>query len=77
MPNDSRGFAYLKLGMADAAIADYNAALGIEPGRPYSLAGRGFAKRRKGDAAGAEADLMAARTQVLGIVEEFGRYGVK
>ena len=63
--------------MFDASIADYDAALGVEPGRPYSLAGRGFARRSKGDAAGGEADLAAARAKVPGIVEEFARYGVK
>ena len=74
---DSRAFSYLKMGMNDAAIADYNAALAIEPGRPYSMAGRGFARQRKGDKAGAEADFAAARAQVPGILEEFARYGVK
>jgi lipoprotein NlpI len=74
---DSRGFANLKLGNLDAALADYNAALAIEPDRPYSRAGRGFARQRKGDRTGAAADFAAARAQVPGILEEFGRYGVR
>lgn len=74
---DSRAFTYLKLGMLDASIADYDAALGLQPGRPYSLFGRGVARQRKGDTAGGQSDMTAARDQVPGIAEEFARYGVK
>jgi len=74
---DSRAFAYLKLGMLDAAIADYNVALRLEPGRPYSLFGRGIARQRKGDKAGGEADMAAAKAKTPGIAEEFAQYGVR
>jgi len=74
---DSRGFAYLKLGMLDAAIADYSTALQIEPSRPYSLFGRGVARRKKGDAAGGNADMAAAKAKAPGIAEEFAKYGVR
>ena len=74
---DSRGFAYLKLGMLDAAIADYNIALQIEPGRPYSLFGRGVARRKRGDTAGGNTDMAAAKAKVPGIADEFAKYGVR
>jgi hypothetical protein len=72
-----RRFAYLKLGMLDASIADYDAALNIEPGRPYSMFGRGVARKRKGDVADGDADMAAAKTKSPAIDEEFARYGVR
>jgi tetratricopeptide (TPR) repeat protein len=58
---DSRGFTYLKKGSLDAAIADYDAALGIDSKKANSLYRRGVAKRLKGDIAGGEADVAAAQ----------------
>ena len=57
----SRGLAYLKSGDYQKSIADYDAALNLNPKNAYSLHGRGIAKQKKDDAAGAEADLAAAR----------------
>lgn len=57
---DSRGYAYLKAGMLDAAIADYDVALALDPQSAFSFYGRSLARRRKGDAAGADADRAAA-----------------
>jgi tetratricopeptide (TPR) repeat protein len=74
---DSRGLVYLKLGRFDSAMADYNAVLNAIPNFPGSLFGRGIAKRRKGDAAGGDADVAAAKALKPDIVEEYSKYGVK
>ena len=74
---DSRGFAYLRLGEFDKAITDYNAVLKFNPQQAGSLYGRGLAKQKKGDSAGGDADIMAAKAIRADIVEEFARYGVK
>ena len=63
--------------MLDASIADYNAALNIEPGRPYSMFGRGAVRKRQGDVAGCDADMAAAKAKSPAIDEEFARYGVR
>ena len=49
---NSRGFTYLRLDQFDSAIADYNAALKIDPKLASALYGRGLAKQKKGDSAG-------------------------
>jgi tetratricopeptide (TPR) repeat protein len=74
---DSRGLVYLKLGRFDPAIADYTAVLKEIPEFADSLYGRGLAKRKKGDAAGGEADVAAAKALRPDVAEEFAKYGVK
>jgi tetratricopeptide (TPR) repeat protein len=73
---DSRGFVYLRLSQLDDAVADYDQALRRNPKQAGSLYGRGLAKLRKGDVAGSEADIAAAKAIQADIVEEFARYGV-
>jgi tetratricopeptide (TPR) repeat protein len=72
-----RAFVYLKMGKLDEAVADYDAALRAKPKNPYNLYGRGVAKRRKGDLAGAKADIDAAKALDGRIVETFKIYGVE
>jgi membrane associated rhomboid family serine protease len=72
---DSRGFAYLRLSRLDDALADYDEALKLNPKQAGSLYGRGLAKLKKGDAAGGEADIAAAKAIQVDIAEEFARYG--
>ena len=74
---DSRGFIYLKLGQFDEAIEDYNSALRIEPTQASSLYGRGLARLKKGEAAGGNGDVAAAKKVSPKIAEEFSRYGVQ
>jgi tetratricopeptide (TPR) repeat protein/predicted aspartyl protease len=57
---DSRGLVYLRSGKLDKAIADYNAALKINPRIAWSLYGRGVAEMRKGMTSQGEADMAAA-----------------
>jgi len=44
---DARGLVYLRMGQADQAIADFNAALKLDPKRASSLYGRAVAMRAK------------------------------
>ncbi|MDQ4087886.1 MAG: DUF3857 domain-containing protein, partial [Pseudomonadota bacterium] len=75
--HDSRGLVHLRRGDFAAAIADYDAALALQPRLTYSLYGRGLAKIRRGDRRAGEADLAAAREIRPTIAEEFRRYGVE
>jgi tetratricopeptide (TPR) repeat protein len=73
---DNRGFVYLKLNRLEEAIRDYDAALKINPKLPGSLYGRGLARQKKGDQAGGDADIAAAKTIKATIADEFAKYGV-
>ncbi len=46
--------------ISTSALADYNAALALEPKMAWSLYGRGLAEHRKGMTAQAKADIAAA-----------------
>jgi tetratricopeptide (TPR) repeat protein len=72
----SRGLANLKLGQLDAAIRDYDAALKLTPNMPEGLFGRGVAKRKKGDTAGGDADIAAARAKRADVAELYASWGV-
>jgi tetratricopeptide (TPR) repeat protein len=74
---DSRGLTYFKLGQLDDALADYDAALKINPRAAGSLYMRGIIKLTKGDNAGGRSDIAAAKAVQANIGEEFARYGVK
>ena len=76
-PFDLRGLTYLKMNQWDPAIADYDAALKIDPKLPTALYGRGFAELKKGNSTGGNADIAAAKSVDPDIVEEFSRYGLK
>jgi hypothetical protein len=51
--------------------------LRTEPKLASALYGRGLAKLRKGDKAGSDSDISAARTIQAGIGDHFTRYGVE
>jgi hypothetical protein len=55
----TRGFVYLRLDRLDEAIADYDAALKLNPKMAGPLYGRGIARQKKGDQAGGDADIAA------------------
>jgi hypothetical protein len=76
---DSRGLVNLKLGLYKKAIADYTAALSrlSGPQRASSLYGRGIARRRSGNAAGAKSDIDAAKIIKPNIGGEFASYGIQ
>lgn len=74
---DSRGLVYLQRKDYKAALADYDAALTLQPKLASSLFGRGLAKLRLGDGAGGKADLDAARAIRKEVDEDYADYGQK
>ncbi len=66
----------MKLGQYDSAIADYGAALKLDPKLAGSLYGRGIAEAKKGDNADSIADIAAAEAIQSDIAHEFANYGV-
>jgi hypothetical protein len=60
----------------DEAIADYDAALNLDPRMAVSLYGRDLAKQKKGDQAAADADIAAAKAIMATFADEFAKYGV-
>ena len=45
----------------DHAIADFNAAIGLDPKLAFAYFSRGLARRAQGDTAGADADIAKAK----------------
>jgi tetratricopeptide (TPR) repeat protein len=74
---DTRGFVHLRLGKYDDAIKDYDAALKLDPKIAGALYGRGVAKMKKGDRAGAGTDVAAAKAIQSNIDSEFGKLGLR
>ena len=74
-----RGFAYLKLGQFDKALADYDTAFALTKSSDHAdwLYVRGMAKLKKGDIAGGNADIASAKAGKADIAEEYAKYGVK
>jgi TonB family protein len=73
---DSRGFVLLQMGRNAEALASYDKALIGRPLANTSLYGRGIARRRQGDAAGAQADIEAALLIDARTRDAFAAYGV-
>jgi tetratricopeptide (TPR) repeat protein len=71
---DSRALTLFQMGRLDEALASYNAALAAQPNKPHSLYGRGLVKLKKGDNAGGEADLAAAKAAEAEIELEFAHF---
>ena len=65
------------MGQANNAIADYDAALRINPKHPSALYGRGIAKMRTGNAVGGDGDIAAAKLIQPDIADEFASYGIR
>ncbi|MDU6140905.1 MAG: hypothetical protein E6645_37630, partial [Bradyrhizobium sp.] len=74
---DSRGLVNLKSGATKNAIADFDAALKINPRLTSSLYGRGLAKQRNGAAQEGALDIANAKAIDPNIVREFESYGVR
>jgi tetratricopeptide (TPR) repeat protein len=72
----TRGFVLLKLGRFDEAIAEYDAGLKVYAKGAASLYGRGVARRKKGDVAGGDADIAAAKALKGDIADLYAEWGV-
>ena len=81
-PNDDlgatsgRGLVYLRLGRFDDAIVDFDRVLKTLPKSPDPLYARGIAKLHKGDRAGGEADIAAAKLLIPEIEKEYTKRGI-
>jgi hypothetical protein len=64
------------MGDLDKSIADYDAALRLQPHRAWSLYGRGLAKVRKGLTTAGEADIAAATAIRPRIEDEARKHGI-
>ena len=73
---DSLGYVHLRMKQWDKAIADYNKAIDDRPDLALSLYGRGVARRAKGDVAGGNADIEAAKRDEPDIANIMRRLGV-
>ena len=67
----------LKSGQTKNAIADFDAALKINPRLTSSLYGRGLAKKRNGSIAEGDLDINNAKAMDPNIAKEFADYGVQ
>ena len=72
----NRGAAWSDKGDLDRAIADYTEAIRLDRANAYSLYGRGVAKLKKGDTAGGNADIAAAKAIKPDIAVVSAGYGI-
>jgi tetratricopeptide (TPR) repeat protein len=72
-----RANVFLRLGEWNQAIDDYDIVLRSNPRDFVSLYGRGLAELKKGDAAGGEGDMAAAKAQFAKIGDVFVLRGIK
>ncbi len=72
---DSLGWTYLRLGKPRQAVDSFDRAIALRSRSPWSLFGRAQAKALSGDAAGARADLAAARDMDAHIDAEAAKAG--
>jgi tetratricopeptide (TPR) repeat protein len=70
----NRGFVNIKLELFDFAIDDFNAGLKLSPTDPEMLYGRGLARQKKGDKAGGDSDIAAARGIKPDIANAIGKF---
>lgn len=75
--NNSCGNAHFRMGDFASAVADYDKALKLWSEYPEALYGRGAARMHKGDKAGGEADIAAARKLYSDVDTGEGELGIK
>jgi len=71
---DSRAMLHLRMGQLDAALADVNAALALEPGQTPTLLLRGLIRRARGER-GAQDDIDSALARSPAIMKVYRRFG--
>jgi Tetratricopeptide repeat len=73
----NRANVYYLTGKYDQAIADYDLVATLDPKAGDGPYGRGMAKLKKGDSAGGNADIAAAKAIESDIAEQFVKYGIQ
>jgi tetratricopeptide (TPR) repeat protein/predicted aspartyl protease len=73
---ENRGLVLLRMGRLDESIAQYTAAIRVQPRAAPALYGRGLAELKKGQKAEGEADLAAARAIAPGLAQQYKRFGL-
>jgi tetratricopeptide (TPR) repeat protein len=72
-----RGALYFRAREYARALADFAAALVVNPSSPGALYGRGMVKRMTGDLRGGDEDIDVAKAMRAGVVEQMAARGVK
>jgi tetratricopeptide (TPR) repeat protein len=72
----NRALVLLRTGRLDDAVAQYTAALKLQPRSAPALYGRGLAELKKGAKAEGEADIAAASAIAPGLPQQYKRYGL-
>jgi tetratricopeptide (TPR) repeat protein len=72
----TRGLVLLRMGKLDESIAQYNAAIKVQPRAAQALYGRGLAELKKGQKTEGDADLAAALAIAPGLSAEYRRFGL-
>jgi len=72
-----RALAYYDKQDYERSIADYTAAIGLDPENPLTLYGRGLARQKRNDRNGGDADVAAAKALDPDVVAEFATVIVK
>jgi tetratricopeptide (TPR) repeat protein len=73
----NRGAVYLRLKRSDEAAADFERAFDVDPDDPEALYARGVGRRLKGDTAGGDADMAAARALAPKVGRRLETIGIK
>src|SRR6185312_6643990 len=73
----NRGMVYLRQGMLDSALADWNEALKLRPKLAGARYARGIVELKKGMTDQGQADLAAAKAQQPDIAKRFASFGLK
>ena len=73
---DSRGLVWLRLGKYDNSIADYKAALRVQPKQPTSLYGLAVAQIRSGNTVDGNKKMLEALATDSTVAERFKKFGV-
>jgi predicted aspartyl protease/tetratricopeptide (TPR) repeat protein len=77
MAMSDRGLVYLRQGKLESALADFNAALKLQPDAALARYGRGLVEIRKGLAAEGQADIAASQDRLPGLAKQLAPIGLR
>lgn len=72
----NRGLVRLRMGDYAKSVADYDAALKIEPQNAWALYGRGLANLKQKNTGAGNADIAAATALSAGVALQYTEYGL-